>query len=216
MQFKKKLCNKTKLYYCFLELKFKTYFYKNMSLTHVDNIEPDINQTLLTNSLATSPSSPHAFSNWKHLNLNKIDKRWPHTNKDSLQNLLTFIKANYKQEKSFERKRFILSVIKIFAHASILVNVLIIFIWYYTKCASSKKPNIDHDNKYMSNFTSTINTNETIYLRIQFCSSLYEDSYYLNREHFTVLAHCFEYFISECSNYFYYLFTFHQNNSVLG
>ena len=172
---------------------FKSFNLKKMSLANInitkdkgaidDDDKPEQKETLLTSS--------SSWTKWKNLDLNETKSFKKH----SFDDLLSFIQANYKLEKSFERTRSILSLIKIMAHSFVLIHIAVIFIWHYSICYE----NDDVNDEFISNFTATWpdNINATIQLRIKFCSPLYDNQFYLDRDHFTLLAHFFEYSISK-------------------
>ena len=149
--------------------------------------EPEQKETLLTSS--------SSWTKWKNLDL--LNETKIYGNKHSLDDLFSFIQENYKLEKRFERTRSILSLIKIIAHSFVLIHIAVIYILHYSKCLINKEGN--GDDEFISNFTATLpyNINETIHLRIKFCSPLYDNNFYLDRDHFTLLAHFFEYSISK-------------------
>jgi hypothetical protein len=154
----------------------------------IDDDEPQQKETLLT--------SASSWTKWKNLDLNETKSLGK---KHLFDDLFLFIQENFKLEKSFERTRFILSLIKILAHSFVLIYIALIFILHYLKCFRHTDLD-DVNDEFLSNFTAKLpyNINETIHLRIKFCSPLYDNQFYLDRDHFTFLAHFFEYTISKC------------------
>ena len=114
---------------------------------------------------------------WNSDNLNKTIEDWIFL-KASLQDIIVKLKLKY----SLDQRKDITSFFKLFMRVLFLLFVAITFISSYVKCRQFYSfENALSQDKYLSNFTKTMNDNETIRLRIPFCSIFYKDGYYLDR-----------------------------------
>jgi len=104
------------------------------------------------------------------------------------------ITKKYRLDGRAERERSIVNILKAIARSTIFICILIIFISYYVKCFDVITFNRVND-EYVTNFTGTTIKNETFLLRIQFCSVLFNDKHYSDKDYKTGLNVFIEYFL---------------------